>query len=49
MVVNERWNGRLWKHVNQGPFREGRERVWIEMRRVKYKKKVEKCKHGVGG
>ena len=27
------------------PFREGRERVWIEMRRVKYKKKSRKWKN----
>lgn len=27
------------------PFREGRERVWIEMRRIKYKKKSRKWKN----
>lgn len=27
------------------PFREGRERVWIEMRRVKYKKQSRKWKN----
>ena len=27
------------------PFREGRERMWIEMRRVKYKKKSRKWKN----